>query len=124
MLIMNEEIIKSVESLAKALKEDPRILRLNQLEEELSSNPEVIELSQKKDRLEREYETVLSYAKEDSLEAKAYEKALYEAKLALDSHPLVQEYNSLYVPIRDLYIQMDDILFGPFRSKTLSHEAK
>ena len=117
MLIMNEEIIKSVESLAKALKEDPRILRLNQLEEELSSNPEVIELSQKK-------ETVLSYAKEDSLETKAYEKALYEAKLALDSHPLVQEYNSLYVPIRDLYMQMDDILFCPFRSKTLSHEAK
>ena len=84
----------------------------------------LIELSQKKDRLEREYETVLSYAKEDSLETKAYEKALYEAKLALDSHPLVQEYNSLYVPIRDLYMQMDDILFGPFRSKTLSHEAK
>ena len=121
---MNEEIIKSAESLAKALKEDPRILRLNQLEEELSNDPQVIELSRKKDALEREYETTLSYAKEGSKEAKAYEKALYEAKLALDSYPLVQEYNSLYVPVRDLYMQIDDILFGPFRSKTLSHEAK
>lgn len=121
---MNEEIVQSVESLAKALKEDPRILRLNQLEEELSSNPEVIELSKRKDALEREYETTLSYAEEDSPEAKLREKALYEAKLALDSHPLVQEYNALYVPIRDLYMQIDDILFGPFRSKTLSHEAK
>ena len=121
---MNEEIIKSIESLGKALKEDPRILLLNQLEEELSNNPEVIELSKKKDALEREYETVLSYAKEDSEEAKKCEKSLYEAKLALDSHPLVREYNSLYVPVRDLYMQIDDILFGPFRSKTLSHEAK
>lgn len=121
---MEEEILKSITSLGDALKEDPRVKRLNSLEEKLYEDFTLIELVKKKDDIERDYESSLSYLSPSSEEAKIKQKALYEAKLALDSYPLVKEYNEAYIIVRDLYMQIDDIVFGKYRSKTLSSEAK
>ncbi len=121
---MEEEILKSIASLGEAIKEDARVKRLNALENKLYEDPELIELVKKKNDLERDYESSLSYLSSSSDEARVKEKALYEAKLALDTYPLVKEYNEAYILVRDLYMQMDDIIFGKFRSKTLSSEVK
>ena len=42
----------------------------------------------------------------------------------LDSYPLAKEYGEAYIAVRDLYMQIDDILFGPYRKKTLSCNSK
>ncbi len=121
---MQEDILKVIDELSVALKEDSRIKRLNELEEKLYEDPSLLELVKKKDALERDYEDTLSYSSYDSPEAITKQKALYEAKLELDSYPLVKEYNEIYVQVRDLYMQIDDIIFAPYRLKTLTSEAK
>lgn len=121
---MEEEIYESLNQLRDALNNDERIKKLNGLEEMMYQNEEVIELTKKKNALEDQYGLVLSYSDMNSEEAKKVQKALFEAKLQLDSHPLVKEYNACFIEVRDLYMQIDDIIFGPFRKKTLSSEAK
>lgn len=121
---MEEELFRSLNELHDALKEDPRIIKLNELEERLYKDNEVIELTKKKNDLERDYVSCLSYSNYQSPLAKEKQKALYEAKMELDSNPLVKEYNEAFIKVRDIYMQIDDIIFGPFRSKTLSSEAK
>ncbi len=121
---MEEELFKSLNELHDALRGDPRIVRLNELEEKLYKDNNVIELTKKKDDLERDYVSCLSYSDYDSPLAKEKQKALYEAKLELDSYPLVKEYNEAFTTVRDIYMKIDDIIYGPFRSKTLSSEAK
>lgn len=116
---MENELSLTLSQLNDALKSDPRILVLNQAEEALYRNPEVIELAKKKDAAEQAYEDCLVYHKEKDPEALALQHQLYEAKLALDQHPLSQAYNSAYIPVRDLYMKIDDILYGPFRKKSL-----
>ena len=115
---------KSLEELKKALDGDPRVIRLNELEKKLYDDSHLLELVKKKDDLERQYNSLLSYMDKDSEEAKAVEKALYEAKLEMDSHPLAKEYSEAFVEVRDIYMQIDDILFGQYRVKTLSSKVK
>jgi cell fate (sporulation/competence/biofilm development) regulator YlbF (YheA/YmcA/DUF963 family) len=120
---MEKELLNALVELKSALDEDPRVKKLQALEQEMMANDVVIALAKKKDALERDYEDILSYRKETSPEAQAAQKALYEAKLALDQHPLVARYNAAYIPVRDLYMQIDDILYAPFRKKSLFEEA-
>ena len=121
---MEQTLVASLSELKQALKDDPRVKRLNEREEKLLLDPEVVELIKTKNLLEDDYETLLSYTKPSEEASERAQKALYEAKLALDTHPLVKEYNDAYLEVRDLYLEIDDILFGEFRSKTLSSEAK
>jgi hypothetical protein len=95
---MEKELLDDLASLRDALKGDPRVLALDQAEKALTSSPEVIELAKKKDAAERDYEDCLNYHKETDPEALALQKALYQAKLALDEHPLSKAYNAAYIP--------------------------
>jgi cell fate (sporulation/competence/biofilm development) regulator YmcA (YheA/YmcA/DUF963 family) len=121
---MNISLSKSLDGLKSAIENDERIIRLNELEKKLYDDPSLLELVKKKDDLEREYNTVLSYKDKDSDEAKRVGKALHDAKMELDTYPLAKEYSEAYIAVRDLYMQIDDIIFGPYRKKTLSSKAK
>jgi len=112
---MEEKTLKALDGLKKALKEDPRLKKLDDLEKKLSSSPEVQALSRKKAEAEAAYNDCLSHFPVSSKEGKEKQKALYQAKLALDTHPLVKEYNAAFVAVRDLYMQIDDLLFRDFR---------
>jgi hypothetical protein len=116
---MEKELLTALDELKAALKADPRVLALEAAEKSLYQDPTLIALAEKKDAAERAYEDVLAYHKETDPEARSLQKALYEAKLALDEHPLSQAYNAAYIPVRDLYMALDDILYGPFRKKSL-----
>ena len=107
---MNISLSKSLESLKAAIENDPRVTRLNELEKKLYEDPSLMELVKKKDDLEREYSEI--------------GKALHEAKAELDSYPLAKEYSEAFIEVRDIYMQIDDIIFGPYRKKTLSSDAK
>ncbi|OPZ37204.1 MAG: hypothetical protein BWY98_00203 [Tenericutes bacterium ADurb.BinA155] len=112
---MEEKTARALNELRLALDQDPRILRLNALEAELQKDEGVRVLSQKKDEAEAAYNDCIAHHNETSPEAKTLQKKLYEAKLALDQNPKVQDYNAAYIVVRDLYMQIDDLLFHDFR---------
>lgn len=114
---MNSSVIRSVESLKKAIDEDPRVLKLNELDKKISLNEEVKRFSMMVKNKEEEYSSLLSQFGEKNESVIAKRRELYEAKLALDSLPLTKEYFAAFVEVRDLYLLIDDILFSPFRKK-------
>jgi cell fate (sporulation/competence/biofilm development) regulator YlbF (YheA/YmcA/DUF963 family) len=112
---MEEFIAEALESLRSALDGDPRVKALEEAEKELLGNEEVIALAKKKDAAESDYELALK----TNSGVEAARKRLYEAKLALDTHPVSKRYNEAYIAVRDLYMEIDDILIGPYRGKIL-----
>lgn len=115
---------KALTELKDAISKDNRQIKLVEIEKKLYEDPALLELVKKKDDLENEYNQILSYEDKNSDAAKNVEKALYEAKLALDTYPLAKEYSDAFVAMRDIYMQIDDIIFGPFRKKTLATRIK
>ena len=104
----------NIEILKESLENDSRVLRLNELDKQINENEEIMKLAYKKDMALLSYEDSLKHFKEDSKEVKDAQKALYEAKLSLDKHPLVIEYNNAYKLVRELYNKINEVLFKKF----------
>ena len=115
---MNDSLMNSLEKLKEAIESDPRVLHLNELDKKLNDNEEVMKLAYKKDMALLSYEDSLKHFKEDSKEVGEAQKRLYEAKLSLDKHPLVIEYNNAYKLVRELYNKINEVLFKKFGEKT------
>ena len=109
-------MVSNIYLLAGELKDlldnDERIIRLNKLENELNNNEEVMALSYQKDLAVSAYSDALNYFANDSEEIKKYQHELFLKKEALDNHPLVKEYLRAYSEVRDLYFQINEILFN------------
>ncbi len=116
---MNEKILKEVSALKNALEGDERSIRLSELESRLEKDETVLLYSKKAKDKEEAYSFSLSSFGKGKKETMDAQKELYEAKKELDSLPLVKEYNEAYVAVRDIYMQIDDIIFSPFRHKVL-----
>lgn len=116
---MEEKIIKELQTLKASIDNDERLLRLSELEKKLAENEEVKVLSKRLKEEEEAYSFALSSYGKSSDEAKKAQVALFNAKKELDSLPLVKEYNDAYIAVRDLYMQIDDIIFSPFRRRVL-----
>ena len=91
---------------------DPRIIRLNELEKKMNESEEVMALAYQKDVAVSEYSDALNHFARDSEEVKKAQRNLHIKKEALDSHPLVKDYLKAYSEVRDLYYQLNDILFS------------
>ena len=91
---------------------DPRILLLNNLEKKMNENEEVMALAYQKDLAINDYNDALNHFANDSEEVKKAQHQLHLKKKALDEHPLVKEYLKAYTEVRDLYYQINDILFA------------
>ena len=94
------------------LDNDERIIRLNKLENELNNNEEVMALSYQKDLAVSSYSDALNHFANNSEEMKKYQHDLFLKKEALDNHPLVKSYLKAYSEVRDLYFQINEILFN------------
>ena len=94
------------------LDKDERIIRLNKLENELNNNEEVMALSYQKDLAVSAYSDALNHFANDSEEIKKFQHELFLRKEALDNHPLVKSYLEAYSEVRDLYFQINEILFN------------
>ena len=94
------------------LTNDPRIIRLNELEKKMNENEEVMALAYQKDLAVSEYSDTLNHFAKDSEQVKNAQHNLHLKKEALDSHPLVREYLNAYSEVRDLYYELNDILFS------------
>ena len=109
---MEKDIYLETEKLKKALDNDPRLVRLNELEKKMNNDEIVMSLAYKKDMAAVKYSDVLNHYSEESVEAKNALKELHQAKLELDNNPLVREYLEAYKEVRELYEQINEILFS------------
>ena len=109
-------MVSNIYLLAGELKDlldnDERIIRLNTLENELNNNEEVMALSYQKDLAVSSYSDALNHFANNSEEMKKYQHELFLKKEALDNHPLVKSYLKAYSEVRDLYFQINEILFN------------
>ncbi len=119
---MENNLAKVLEEFKGAFDNDPRVIAMKKAEEKLYEDPELIKLVLKKNAIEDQYQMVLKTKGEKSEEAKAVEKELYEIKLALDTNPTAKEYNDAFIVVRDLTMHIDDIVFGPYRRKSIAEE--
>ena len=94
------------------LTNDPRIIRLNELEKKMNEDEEVMALAYQKDLAVSSYSDALNHFAKDSEEVKKAQHDLHLKKEALDNHPLVKEYLKAYSEVRDLYLSINDILFS------------
>lgn len=115
---MDELIYNLANKLNESLQNNDLVKELNRLEEELNNSYEVYQLSQKKDDALDIYSKLKDIYPEDHIEVKNALKNLSEAKTNLNSHPLVKSYLSIYNQVRDLYMEIDDILFSDFKGRS------
>lgn len=112
---MDEKIYNLASQLNDELNNDPRVIKLNELEKKLNDSFEVYTLSNKKDEALEEYNRLKEiYSDDNELTKKALLNAK-EAKEKLSNFPLVKEYLAQYAIVRDLYLEIDNILFSDFR---------
>lgn len=112
---MSNELIELLHNLKSELENDPRVLKLADLDKKLNENEEVMKLAYKKDMASVTFDDALKHFGENSKEAKEALKKLHDAKYNLDIHPLVKEYQSAYKEVRLLYEHVSKELFGEFK---------
>ena len=114
---MDKELYDALIKLKESIENDPRVLALNEIDARLSKDEEVMKLSYKKDLAIVSYEDAINHFGEKSEQALKAQKELHLAKLELDSHPLVKEYNAKYQEVRLMYNHINEELFGKIISK-------
>ena len=114
---MEEKIYLLAYKLKNAIENDDRIIYLNKLEEKMNNDEKVMTLSYKKDLAINEYEDALRHFGENSNISNESFKNLLYAKETLYSFPLVKEYIEAYKKVRDLYLEINGILFDDFSLK-------
>lgn len=112
---MNEKIFDLASKLSNSLENNPKVKELNILEKELNNSYEVYLLSQKKDRCLEVYTRLKEAYGEDNKEVVEVLKKLKASKEELSNHHLVKKYLSIYNEIRDLYMEVDHILYSDFK---------
>lgn len=117
---MNIELINSLTKLKEAINNDPRLLKLNELDKRLNNDEEVMRLAYKKDMASVSYEDALKHFSKDSDEVRDAQKRLHEAKLELDNNELVKEYNLAYKEVRLMYEMINEELFSKFKTRSNS----
>lgn len=121
---MPNDIYQKASEFKEKLQSDERVILLNKLEKEMNDNEEVMALAYKKDVAATKYSDVLSHFSDDSEEAKKALKELSIAKEELNNHPLVKEYLKAYADVRDLYLQINEVLFSNFAPNLCPKESK
>ena len=114
---MDDRIYLLTKKLKLEMDNDPRFVRLAELEKELDNNNEIILLSMKKDEANNHYNDLLKIYKDDDEVVIKARKELIKRKDELDSHPLVKEYLKVYSEIRLLLLEMNDIIFKDLKGE-------
>ena len=112
---MDEKIYFLAESLANSLSDEPDVVLLNTLEKELNDSFEVYTLSNKKDECLEKYTMLKDSLGEEHIETINALKELKVSKENLNNHPLVKHYLEVYSRVRNLYLEIDNILFSNFK---------
>ena len=109
---MEDRLYFLAQEVHDSLVNHPLVASLDKLEKELNDNFEVYELSKKKDEALEVYINNKEAYGEDSEITKKSQIELKEAKEKLNNHQLVAEYLKIYSQVRDLYMEINDIVIG------------
>lgn len=104
------EVLLLAYAVSDALKRDARVQALNQSETLLNQNSQVCALA----RQVNDLNDVYNHVSDDVKQSRAIQKELHQAKLKLDSEPLVRIYFQAFQPVRQMYQMLQDELFTPF----------
>ena len=88
-----KDIHIKIQELGELIKDQEAYRKLIELDKQMNEDDEVLKLVNDFSLAQSEYNSVLNHFDFESPEAKKSQKLLFAAKLRLDSHPLVQEYN-------------------------------
>ena len=111
---MNQKLAEKALELKEGINSLPEVIELERLNKLLNENEEVMKLCYCKDICATKYEDAVKYFGLESDEARGAQKALYQAKLELDSNELVKEYNAQYKLVRKIYDKINEEIFNPF----------
>lgn len=115
---MEDKIYFLVKDLKEEMDKDPRFILLNELNEKMNNDESVIRLAMKKDTLNDRYNDLLKIYKDDDEVVIKARKELLSAKEELENHPIVKEYLKAYGEVRDLLLEVNNILFGEFKERS------
>ena len=103
-----KDIYQKISELEEELKSRECVRKIKEVEEKMENDPEVIALALAFEKAQREYSSSLNHYDENSNEVLSYQKILFEKKMALDTHPIVEEYYSLLREVNEplRYIEM------------------
>ena len=96
-----KDIHEEIFELGEKLNNREEVKKIIEIENKLKEDLEVLKLAYNFSIAQSEYNSCLNHYDFDSKEASIYQKKLYEAKLALDLHPLVKEYNEWLVKVNE-----------------------
>lgn len=109
---MTEELLNLVYKLKDSLSNDARVLELEKAENEMNNSIDVVRLASKKEEATDNYNFALAHFDKNSSEVEQAQRKLYEAKKELDLNPIVINYMKQYKIVRELYSEINDILFS------------
>lgn len=108
---MNQELYDKVVALKEGIENSPEVQELNRLNALLEKDEEVMKLCYKKDMAVLGYEDALKHFGENSIELQKAQKILAQAKLDLDTNPLVKQYNEQYKIVKKMYDKINEEIF-------------
>ena len=111
---MEDRLYSRTISFKRTLANDPRVVKLEEIEKRMEKDEDVIRLAHQKDLCERDFEDALKHFGEGSKEAKEAQKKLYAAKTDLDKNDLAAEYLRSYGEVRSIYQLINEALFHDF----------
>jgi len=111
---MDQILLEKASKLKEELDNLPEVKELERLNKLLNENEDVMRLAYKKDMCATKYEDAIRYFGKESDEAILAQKQLHLAKLELDKHELVKEYNKQYKIVREIYDKINKEIFNPF----------
>lgn len=107
-----DELLELVYQLKDSLSKDPKIVKLEEIEDKMNNSLEVVRLASKKEAATDDYNFALSHFPNDSKEVLDAQTKLSNAKKELETNPLVKEYMEQYKIVRQFYNEINDILFS------------
>ncbi len=112
---MEEKVYSLAYEINEELNKSEDVKRLNELDKKLNDSFEVYTLSNKKDdALEKYLSNKDLYGEDNEITINSL-KELQTAKEELNNHPLVKEYLEVYSRVRDIYLQINNILLDDFK---------
>lgn len=110
-----DDIYSKLDELSKLLNSRECVSKIRDVEKKMENDSTVIALVLEFEKAEREYSSALNHYDESSKEVMEYQKILYQKKLILDTHPLVEEYYSLLKEVNEPLRYLEMKLLSQFK---------
>ena len=110
-----KDIYEKIDEISELLKSRECVNKIKEIEKKMEEDSSVIVLVLEFEKAQRDYSSSLNHYEEDSKEVLECQKVLYQKKLELDTHPLVEEYYSLLKEVNEPLRYLEMKLLSQFK---------